>query len=1323
MTRTPYTLCALTKKQSSIAKKKQSLRPVLERLEDRTVPSTLYLGHNVGGLRLLNQSNGSSSLISGSGGSGSTAGLTSRGSETSNVYAVENISDGSRFVRVNTTTGAETEYPAFNESILGVAEPFATAVAISPTNTNVAIVAGFIGDFDDPDFGDDFLWQVNVNTGAVLGAAVPSSNFSALTYSLDGSTLYGTVGSRLVTVNPVTGSTSTVGSTGLSSFIEGLAFRPEDGALFAVDAFTSDNLVRLNPNTGALVQTLGNVGIAGPEGIAFTSASASGDNTPPTVITRTPTPGTTISSATIDLDITFSEPVTGVSASDLELTGSAGGTVGVPTNVSGNTWRFPISGLVTGSLNVSLAPDANDIQDQAGNDLANLTWSYTVTITTGGGSGGTAGNKVFVIGQDGASTSGFGRSGFRFERDGTFDAKVAADSGILTTIATNGTDVFIGDFSSDEIRRYAPDGTFLGIFADSSTHAGNLNNIEFDSAGNLYATQSGSFSQPRTNLRYNSSGTLSETFSHPSLVFPDAIDADAAGNVWIANGAAVGIGDELFKFSADGTFLANYDLDGIVSNPSDMAIDESGQRLFIADEFGGSSAGVKLFDISGSSPTFVRSLATPGLSGVLGLSYDDATGNLLVADDSGAKEITTSGTVVHTYSTPDLERPADIVALSGSDEEEIITDPEFDGTTGNDVFDVFLDGDKIVVALNGTELLRQSLAPTDSLTLNGLDGNDTFRIDYTSGVIDIAININGDDQSAIPGDTLHIVGGSFATVTHTSTNGSAGTITLDPDGAGSADPSTIIYTGLEPALTETVFVDDDFANAGSSFVLDADPVLAGNQSAVIGLNAFASIQAAVDAVIDGGTVKVNSHGSNTSPSGAYNESVSVGKSLVLTGNAISGLAGDVVIDPTTGPGLTISGSTTNVTIRNLQVTDATTGIDASMATMTISNVGVSNSNIGISIGTDAIANVSASSLNQNATGIGINGTRAHAVLESNTIDDSLTGILVADGGTLELGADSATQNTIIGGERGLIVDGSASQLVDATLGATQFSGQSESFVELRNLAYFGPEFVDGSTAGFNGVAGQDLTATQLDTIGDKLHHYPDQSDVGLIFLKSDIAYRDGNTLMVIGSNDADRLISINSYRPNRTIVSGVANEVSGRRTVRTSSVFDMSGPESRIVVFALGGDDVIRLTGYLPTEVFGGAGNDSLFGGFGTDILHGQSGNDYIRGNLGNDLLIGGTGRDYLYGNAGNDVLIGGDLNTSRSFDQLLSDLTSWVTDADNLVSPSSSLDSLFTAISDDGEADVLADASGIDAFLHSENSDRVFGAIGLDDDSSWTHA
>jgi hypothetical protein len=53
-----------------------------------------------------------------------------------------------------------------------------------------------------------------------------------------------------------------------------------------------------------------------------------------------------------------------------------------PTNLGGNTWRFGVSNLQNGTLNVSLAAEAGDIEDAAGNDLAAANWSYTVSIVT-----------------------------------------------------------------------------------------------------------------------------------------------------------------------------------------------------------------------------------------------------------------------------------------------------------------------------------------------------------------------------------------------------------------------------------------------------------------------------------------------------------------------------------------------------------------------------------------------------------------------------------------------------------------------------------------------------------------------------------------------------------------------------------------------------------------------------------------------------------------------------------------------------------------------------------------------------------------------------
>ena len=54
------------------------------------------------------------------------------------------------------------------------------------------------------------------------------------------------------------------------------------------------------------------------------------------------------------------------------------------------------------------------------------------------------------------------------------------------------------------------------------------------------------------------------------------------------------------------------------------------------------------------------------------------------------------------------------------------------------------------------------------------------------------------------------------------------------------------------------------------------------------------------------------------------------------------------------------------------------------------------------------------------------------------------------------------------------------------------------------------------------------------------------------------------------------------------------------------------------------------------------AGNDTIAGFDGNDLIDGLAGNDTINASDGNDSLIGGQGADYLYGENGNDTLNGG---------------------------------------------------------------------------------
>lgn len=148
------------------------------------------------------------------------------------------------------------------------------------------------------------------------------------------------------------------------------------------------NILTLNPNDSFVGQfvVIATVqeGTGGRDAETFfvNVAAPAPDVIPPTIVNLSPSNSALLQSPNHNFDFTFSEVITKIDATDLVLSGggAVGAVVGDPVNLGGNTWRFSISNLVPGSFQVSLAPDADDLEDAVGNDLATITLNYNVFI-------------------------------------------------------------------------------------------------------------------------------------------------------------------------------------------------------------------------------------------------------------------------------------------------------------------------------------------------------------------------------------------------------------------------------------------------------------------------------------------------------------------------------------------------------------------------------------------------------------------------------------------------------------------------------------------------------------------------------------------------------------------------------------------------------------------------------------------------------------------------------------------------------------------------------------------------------------------------------
>jgi hypothetical protein len=150
-----------------------------------------------------------------------------------------------------------------------------------------------------------------------------------------------------------------------------------------------------------------------------------------------------------------------------------------------------------------------------------------------------------------------------------------------------------------------------------------------------------------------------------------------------------------------------------------------------------------------------------------------------------------------------------------------------------------------------------------------------------------------------------------------------------------------------------------------------------------------------------------------------------------------------------------------------------------------------------------------------------------------------------------------------------------------------------------------------------------------------------------------LTFIDANTIAVVNDNDfrvanitIDNATGTFTPDPNaESIVLGLIttpDQPLDNAIVGTQRSDTLRGTDKADFIYGLAGEGDRIFGGEGDDKLFGGAGNDAVYGGSHDDLIYGGTGNDKIHGEAGDDLLYGGFGNDTIYDGSGDDRIEGG---------------------------------------------------------------------------------
>ncbi len=491
----------------------------------------------------------------------------------------------------------------------------------------------------------------------------------------------------------------------------------------------------------------------------------------------------------------------------------------------------------------------------------------------------------------------------------------------------------------------------------------------------------------------------------------------------------------------------------------------------------------------------------------------------------------------------------------------------------------------------GADLGLSFKAPTNAITINGSEGNDSLTVDFANGIpIPVGkLQFNGLSQAGGGQDQLLLNNGTAPSIEYALTGAQSGSFSANTTNYINFTGLEAINDSLTPATNNGMNRTVQYSPDGQSAVLSVESTVGtGKLKLQFGTDLSLSLSSPIKAPTSAGT------------------NAPIGSLTVIGGAGADTLTVSYANGSPIAPGgVVFQGGTQPATGINNRDQLVVTGTTAATILHTVTNE------------TDGA--------------IAVNGAAVIAYSGTESVVDE---VVVTDRG-FQFGANP---DTVVMSDDGLANNGQSK----LTYGAKEFlfANSTNSLVinggngnDMLIAVGLDSSFPAGANLFLQGELGNDTIDTSAASRafvmvggdGNDVLSGNDSDEVIAMDAGNDIINGNGGTDRIVAMN-LKGAVTLNNTLLSNTLVGGLgADSISGIEEAQ------LSAGTLAAQINAKDFSGVVTLTG--------GNGNDSLTGTANADVINGGLGNDTIKAGGGNDSVSGGAGNDSIDGEAGDDFL------------------------------------------------------------------------------------